>query len=84
MDKPVSLSLCSQVGNVVILVTSACKSVWMISISYIEIDFVTLASHSSSGLFQIQPILKKYDILLVADEVLYLVLIAVLFCSFEP
>lgn len=63
---------------------SACKSVLMISIASIVIDFVTFSFSLFFWTFQIQPILKKYDILLVADEVPYLVLIAVLFCSFEP
>lgn len=84
MDKPISLSLCSQVGNVVILVNIFFQKC-MNDLNFLYWNWFC---HSSWSLFfwtfQIQPILKKYDILLVADEVPYLVLIAVLFCSFEP
>lgn len=84
VDKPISLSLCSQVGNVVILV-NICLQKCMNDLNCLYWNWFC---HSNWWLFfwtfQIQPILKKYDILLVADEVPYLVLISVLFCSFEP
>ena len=84
MDIPISLNLCGKVGNVVISVNICLQK----CINDLNCFYWNWFCHFSFSLFfwtfQIQPILKKYDILLVADEVPYLVLIAVLFSSFEP